>query len=169
MINHRMPWDWTEEQLLAQARQHMWTAWQLSSEELASKAASTLLGLGMLVPEGGAAELEHLCARLAELEARLAEYERPVDEDPIAYALTEQTAEPDFFQPGHTYTKDAGPHTAPETHPTLRCIAVAEHPTRGSRRAFGFLQLGAGARWVSASLRDEEWAEGWTDVTGVGE
>ncbi|GGV69045.1 hypothetical protein GCM10010294_25420 [Streptomyces griseoloalbus] len=31
-----------------------------------------------------------LRARVAELEARLAEYERPVDEDPIAYALTGQ-------------------------------------------------------------------------------
>lgn len=32
---------------------------------------------------------EH-AARVAELEARLAEYERPADEDPIAYTLTEQ-------------------------------------------------------------------------------
>ncbi|WP_267244401.1 hypothetical protein [Streptomyces sp. PR69] len=31
-----------------------------------------------------------LRARVAELEARLGEYERPVDEDPIAYALTGQ-------------------------------------------------------------------------------
>ncbi|MET9304950.1 hypothetical protein ABZX68_06375 [Streptomyces cellulosae] len=57
------------EELLAVARKHMWAAWQLSAEELASQAASTLLGLGMLVPEGGAAELEKLRARVAELEA----------------------------------------------------------------------------------------------------
>lgn len=55
------------EELLALARKHMWAAWQLSAEELASQAASTLLGLGMLVPEGGAAELEKLRARVAEL------------------------------------------------------------------------------------------------------
>ena len=37
--------------------------------------------------------VDWLIARVAELEARLAEFERPADEDPIAYALTEQ-AEP---------------------------------------------------------------------------
>lgn len=57
------------EELLALARKHMWAAWQLSAEELASQAASTLLGLGMLVPEGGAQELEKLAERVAELEA----------------------------------------------------------------------------------------------------
>lgn len=58
------------EELLALARRHMWAAWQLSSEELASQAAETLLGLGMLVPEGGAQELKKLRARVAELEQR---------------------------------------------------------------------------------------------------
>lgn len=57
------------EELLPLARKHMWAAWALSSEELASQAADTLIGLGMLVPEGGAAELERLRARVAELEA----------------------------------------------------------------------------------------------------
>lgn len=56
------------EELLAEARKHMWAAWQLSSEELASQAAETLIGLGMLVPEGGAQDLEKLRARVAELE-----------------------------------------------------------------------------------------------------
>jgi hypothetical protein len=37
--------------------------------------------------------LRRQVARITELEARLAEYERPADEDPIAFALTEQTAE----------------------------------------------------------------------------
>lgn len=59
----------TREELLAQARRHMWAAWALSSEELASQAAETLIGLGMLVPEGGAQELVRLRARVAELEA----------------------------------------------------------------------------------------------------
>ena len=53
------------EELLALARRHMWAAWQLSSEELASQAAATLDGLGMLVPEGGAQELERLRGELA--------------------------------------------------------------------------------------------------------
>ncbi|WAL93925.1 hypothetical protein [Streptomyces sp. Je 1-369] len=59
----------TREELLARARRHMWAAWALSAEEVGSQAAETLLGLGMLVPEGGAAELERLRARVAELEA----------------------------------------------------------------------------------------------------
>ena len=121
---------------MSQARKHMWAAWALSSEELASQAADTLIGLGMLVPEGGAAELERLrrevessCvdgarliraeqrtaeleavlgthrkddqavierlrARIAALEAEVAEYEQPADEDPIAYVLTEKAEEP---------------------------------------------------------------------------
>lgn len=57
------------EELLSQARKHLWAAWALSAEELASQAAATLLGLGMLVPEGGAGELERLRKRVAELEA----------------------------------------------------------------------------------------------------
>lgn len=43
-------------------------------------------------------ESEELRARLAELEERLAEYERPADEDPIRYALTEQ-ADAEVFVP----------------------------------------------------------------------
>ncbi|MFD5266714.1 hypothetical protein [Streptomyces sp. NPDC058335] len=53
------------EELLSRARRHMWAAWQLSSEELASQAAETLIGLGMLVPEGGAQELERVRTDLA--------------------------------------------------------------------------------------------------------
>lgn len=83
------------EVLLAEARKRMWAAWQDSAEELASQAASTLLGLGMLVPEGGAAELEELRARVAELEAAQAEavsvsetlYQRLVDEKLAGSAL----------------------------------------------------------------------------------
>ena len=66
----------TREELLSRARRHMWAAWSLSSEELASQAADTLMGLGMLVPEGGAAELVRLRARVAELETgRQADHE----------------------------------------------------------------------------------------------
>ncbi|MGA5604055.1 hypothetical protein ACPCUF_23970 [Streptomyces griseoincarnatus] len=60
------------EVLLAEARKHVWAAWQLSAEELASQAVATLHGLGMLVPEGGAQELEKLAKRVAELEVDLA-------------------------------------------------------------------------------------------------
>ncbi|MGQ5576702.1 hypothetical protein [Streptomyces sp. ECR3.8] len=55
------------EVLLAEARKRVWAGWQDSAEELASQAVATLHGLGMLVPEGGAAELEELRARPAEL------------------------------------------------------------------------------------------------------
>lgn len=60
------------EELLSQARKHLWAAWALSQEEIGSQAAATLLGLGMLVPEGGAQELEKLRARVVELEEQLA-------------------------------------------------------------------------------------------------
>lgn len=70
----------------------------------------------------------------------------------------------DFFEPGRTYTEDA-PFRAPEDRPNFDCIAVAVHPTTGNRRAFGFEQAGAGSPWRSSSMRDEEWADGWTDIT----
>lgn len=39
------------------------------------------------------------------------------------------------------------------------------HPTTGGRRALGFEQPGAGRPWRSSSMRDEEWADGWADIT----
>lgn len=48
------------EELLCQARKVLWDAWAQSSEEIGSEAARTLMGLGMLVPQGGAVELERL-------------------------------------------------------------------------------------------------------------
>lgn len=48
------------ETFLAHARSILWRAWSTSSEELGSAAVDTLMGLGMLVPAGGAAELERL-------------------------------------------------------------------------------------------------------------
>ncbi|MEU4947665.1 hypothetical protein [Streptomyces lavendulae] len=53
------------EELLAHTRSILWRAWSTSSEELASAAVDTLMGLGMLVPEGGAAELERLRGGMA--------------------------------------------------------------------------------------------------------
>ncbi len=38
--------------------------------------------------------IERLRARIAALEAEVAEYEQPADEDPIAYVLTEKAEEP---------------------------------------------------------------------------
>lgn len=48
------------EELLCHARSILWRAWSTSSEEVGSAAVATLMDLGMLVPEGGAVELERL-------------------------------------------------------------------------------------------------------------
>ncbi|MFF7610703.1 hypothetical protein [Streptomyces lavendulae] len=48
------------EQLTAHTQTILWQAWQTSGEDLASEAAAALSSLGMLVPEGGAAELDRL-------------------------------------------------------------------------------------------------------------
>ncbi|CAL9501604.1 hypothetical protein [Streptomyces sp. enrichment culture] len=75
---------------------------------------------------------ETLDRLLREAQDRLAEYERPADEDPIAYTLTEQAA-PDFFQPGHTY---ADPD--PERDWAFRVDTVTVHPETGKRTALGW-------------------------------
>lgn len=75
---------------------------------------------------------------------------------------------PTFFEPGRTYTENA-PFRAPEDRPNFQCVAVAIHPTTGTRRALGFEQPGTGGRWSSSSMRDEEWADGWVDITEGGE
>ncbi|GKQ39517.1 hypothetical protein [Streptomyces sp. A012304] len=82
-------------------------------------------------------------------------------------ARDELATPPDFFRPGRTYTTDE-PFRAPEDRPNFQCVAVAIHPTMGSRRALGFEQPGSGRTWKSASLRDDEWADGWVDVTEGG-
>lgn len=66
----------------------------------------------------------------------------------------------DFFQPGQTYTRDL-PFRAPEDRPQFQCVGVGHHPSADRRRAFGFEGPGSESEWVSASQRDEEWAEGW--------
>ena len=50
----------TREELLSRARRELWAGWMKSSEEIGSRAAETLLAVGMLVEPGGAAELERL-------------------------------------------------------------------------------------------------------------
>lgn len=80
------------EELLARARRHLWAAWALSSEELGSQAADTLMGLGMLVPEGGAAELQRLRSRVVELEQLLAEAPLPVTLTARADGITRRIA-----------------------------------------------------------------------------
>lgn len=60
------------EELLAEARKHLWAAWAVSAEEIGSQAAETLANLGMLVPEGGAQELERLQKRIEALESLVA-------------------------------------------------------------------------------------------------
>jgi hypothetical protein len=81
--------------------------------------------------------------------------------------LDDEGEAPDFFRPGRTYTVNA-PFLAPEIRANFQCIAVAVHPTAGSRRALGFEQEGAGSPWRSSSLRDEEWADGWVELTEDG-
>ncbi|MFI8351233.1 hypothetical protein [Streptomyces sp. NPDC085596] len=76
--------------------------------------------------------------------------------------------QPTFFEPGRTYTENA-PFRAPEGRANFQCVAVATHPTTGTRRALGFEQPGAGGRWSSSSMRDEEWADGWVEITEGGE
>lgn len=61
------------EELLAEARKHVWAAWQLSAEELASQAVVTLHDMGMLVPEGTAPQLEKLAEQVVALQTELAE------------------------------------------------------------------------------------------------
>lgn len=77
------------------------------------------------------------------------------------------TATPDFFQVGHTYTRNL-PYRAPELRPDFQCIGIGQHPTKDERRAFGFYRSGSTAPWGSSALGDEAWADGWVDVTEAG-
>ncbi|MGW3166943.1 hypothetical protein ACWC9Q_29615 [Streptomyces sp. NPDC001142] len=74
----------------------------------------------------------------------------------------------DFFQPGRTYTRSL-PFRAPEDRPNFQCVGVGVHPSKGTLRALGFEQPGAGAPWLSASQRVEEWADGWVEIGGPGQ
>ncbi|MFP3990689.1 hypothetical protein U9R90_25130 [Streptomyces sp. E11-3] len=52
----------------------------------------TPAGIAMALESAQLLQAPDTAQRLAELEARIAEYERPVDEDPIAYALIERAS-----------------------------------------------------------------------------
>ncbi|WP_171108669.1 MULTISPECIES: hypothetical protein [unclassified Streptomyces] len=74
-------------------------------------------------------------------------------------------ATPDFFQPGHTYSKGQDGYKAPEQTWQFRCVAIADHPREDAgRRAFGFMRQGIG-RWESVGVREGEFERGWTDIT----
>ncbi|MDT9688155.1 hypothetical protein Q5762_07265 [Streptomyces sp. P9(2023)] len=79
----------THEKLMAHARSLIWAAWQGSSEELASQAVASLDGLGMLVPEGGAAELERLRLLLNAQPVELTEEQRDALSDAGNRALND--------------------------------------------------------------------------------
>lgn len=60
-------------ELLSHTRSLLWRAWASTDDEIGSVAAATLLGLGMLVPEGGAAELDRLTSLVNAQPAELSE------------------------------------------------------------------------------------------------
>lgn len=140
---------------------------------------------------------EH-AARVAELEAqrealaaRLAEYERPADEDPIAYALTEQaddvtpqvaklrallagqaTDGSEFFQPGHAYTHRPGADTIGGPRVRFYCETVTTDRTTGQPIARGWGGRRYGDRWTSVQRARglEDWQSGqWVDTTAGGD
>ncbi|MFI8294478.1 hypothetical protein ACIGCZ_00875 [Streptomyces nigra] len=61
----------------------------LTQNRTAAGIALALDSAQLLQSPGTTAETQRLVDRVAELEAKLAEYERPVDEDPIRYTLTD--------------------------------------------------------------------------------
>ncbi|MBM7088085.1 hypothetical protein JTP67_05865 [Streptomyces sp. S12] len=140
---------------------------------------------------------EPLRARVAELEARLAEHDRPVDEDPIAYALTEQadtvpaeddvtpqvaklrallagqaTDGSDFFQPGHAYTHRPGADTTGGPRLRFYCESVTTDRDTGQPVARGWGGRRYGDRWTSVQQARglEDWQSGaWVDTTAGGD
>jgi len=131
--------------------------------------------------------VDWLIARVAELEKRLAEYERPADEDPIAYALTEQaddvapqvaklrallagqaTDGTGFFQPGHAYTHRPGPDSPGGDRLRFYCESVTTDRTTGQPVARGWGGRRYGDRWTSVQRARglEDWQSGqWVDTT----
>lgn len=64
-------------------------------------------------------------------------------------------AEPDFFEPGHTYAHQAW---------HFRCDALTTDPNTSEKTASGWLRIGA-SRWKAYSYSEAEWGDDWTDVT----
>lgn len=67
-----------------------WNGYNRQPVDLYAHLADALVSACLVQSPETAADLEWLRARVAELEAGLAEYERPADEVPIRYALTEK-------------------------------------------------------------------------------
>jgi hypothetical protein len=76
------------DELRAHARKALYAAWTASADEIGSTAARTLDELGMLVPEGGAAELARLRERVAELEADAVRLQQVADREHKAFLDT---------------------------------------------------------------------------------
>jgi hypothetical protein len=70
------------------------------------------------------------------------------------------TTTDDFFTPATNYLL-RDPYRAPEIRPEFQCVAVAVHPSKGERRAFGFWRSGSQSSWLSHAMHDSDWAEGW--------
>lgn len=86
-----------------------------------------------------------------------ADQERPADEGPIRYTLTEQAeVTPDFFQPNHTYQRRRW---------QFQCLAVAPSPDDGQVRAVGYLGRPGETATVHGMGREQWEHDGWTDVT----
>jgi len=95
---------------------------------------------------------------LAEAERLLSVYE----EDRKEATASAATATPDFFQPGHTYTKLRGTWL-------FQCAHVATHPGGSGRIAFGWLRRNEKHDvWLPNSKSESAWThDGWTDVAEV--
>lgn len=135
--------------------------------------------------------VDWLIGRVAELEAQLAEYERPVDEDPIAYTLTEQaddvtpqvaklrallagqaTDGSEFFEPGHAYTHRPGPDDLGGPRLRFACESVTTDKATGQPIARGWGGRRYGDRWTSVQRARglEDWQSGaWVDTTAGGD
>ncbi|MBC2903206.1 hypothetical protein [Streptomyces cupreus] len=97
------------EELLAEGRRVLWAGLIDSGEEFVSAAPQIFIDAGMLVESGGAAELERLRSRVAELTEQLAalqaqqEVLRGADGITQRIAPTQALREDDPFHLHHTY------------------------------------------------------------------
>lgn len=80
-------------------------------------------------------------------------------------AEAEETATPDFFQPGRTYRSAHTGYTAPELILTFQVEHVTRHPDRGHLRAIGWMRTGEPDAMWHGDFRDEDEFDGWTDTT----
>lgn len=88
----------------------------------------------------------------------------PEEKDSADPAPT-STPQPEFFQPGRTYTQGNNGYRAPELIPLFRVEHVTRHPERGHLRAIGWMRTSnPGARW-HGHFQDEDEFDGWTETT----